>query len=54
MVNYRCKNQRKNEHILETNFCNSLIKKSKANKIFTMRWKKILVKNVLNVLQCPF
>ena len=30
MVNYRCKNQRKNEHILETNFCNSLIKKKQG------------------------
>ena len=26
-INYRCKNQRKNEHILGANFCNALIKR---------------------------
>ena len=27
IINYRCKNQRKNEHVLGANFCNALIKR---------------------------
>ena len=32
IINYRCKNQRKNEHILGANFCNALLKRKNDKK----------------------
>ena len=32
IINYRCKNQRKNEHLKNANFCNALIKRKKDKK----------------------
>ena len=35
IINYRCKNQRKNEHLKNSNFCNALIKRKKdKNNIY--------------------
>ena len=38
--NYRCKNQRKNEHLKNANFCNALIKKKKDKKKYILYIRK--------------
>ena len=40
IINYRCKNKRKNEHLKNANFCNALIKKKKDKKKYILYIRK--------------
>ena len=51
VITYRCKNQRKNERQIHSYFCNAIVKRKKTKIRVFMFWKKIIVKNVIILLQ---